>query len=106
MVKLKKKAGQYHHRQLKGALIAAGRVLLEQRGLRGFTLRECARRARVSYAAPAHHFSSVGDLLGEIAAEGFEELAAAMDASATNIHNPARRLVALGRGYIDFASAN
>src|ERR1700678_1225956 len=34
---LKRKAGRYHHGRLKEALISAGRALLEQRGLQGFT---------------------------------------------------------------------
>ena len=57
----------YHHGELREALVAAGRTLLEEKGLRGFTLRECARRASVSHAAPAHHFASIDDLLAEIA---------------------------------------
>ena len=58
------KAGKrYHHGELKEALVSAGRKLLEEKGLRGFTLRECARRAQVSHAAPAHHFKSMDDLL-------------------------------------------
>ena len=53
----------YHRPGLREALVAAGRTLLEEKGLRGFTLRECARRAEVSHAAPAHHFASINDLL-------------------------------------------
>ena len=87
-------------------MIRAGRALIEQRGLQGFTLRECARRARVSHAAPAHHFQSVGDLLAEIAAHGFDELAGAMDAAASGQRDSARRLAALGRAYVSFALSN
>ena len=72
----------YHHGELREALVAAGRKLLEEKGLRGFTLRECARRAQVSHAAPAHHFASIDDLLAEIATRGYRELAAAMTAEA------------------------
>jgi AcrR family transcriptional regulator len=104
--RVKRKASHYHHGRLREALIRAGRALIEQRGLQGFTLRECARRARVSHAAPAHHFHSVGDLLAEIAAYGFDELAAAMDAAARGQRDPARRLAALGRAYVAFALAN
>src|ERR1700722_18212242 len=81
VARARRKTGQYHHGRLKQALVSAGRALLEQRGLEGFTLRECARRARVSHAAPAHHFDTVGDLLAEIAAQGFDDLTAAMDTS-------------------------
>jgi AcrR family transcriptional regulator len=103
---VRRKAGHYHHGRLKEALIGAGRALIEQRGLQGFTLRECARRAGVSHAAPAHHFDSVGDLLAEVAARGFDDLSAAMDAAAADSEDAARRLVALGRGYVVFALAN
>jgi AcrR family transcriptional regulator len=106
VAKLQRKAGRYHHGRLKDALIGAGRALLEQRGLEGFWLRGCARRARVSHAAPAHHFNSVSDLLAEIAARGFDDLTAAMDSSAAGNRDPAEQLVALGRGYVGFAMAN
>jgi AcrR family transcriptional regulator len=100
------KAGHYHHGRLREALIRSGRALIEQRGLQGFTLRECARRAHVSHAAPAHHFRSVNDLLAEIAAQGFDDLSAAMDGAANQERDPPRRIAALGRGYVAFALAN
>jgi len=103
---VQRKAGHYHHGRLREALISAGRALIEQRGLPGFTLRECARRARVSHAAPAHHFQSVGDLLAEIAAQGFEDLAGAMDAAASGERDLGRRLEAFGRAYVAFALSN
>ncbi len=97
----------YHHGELKEALVAAGRKLLEEKGLRGFTLRECARRAEVSHAAPAHHFDSIDDLLAEIATRGFGELTEAMAAEARRAGgDPAARLVGQGVGYMAFAAAN
>jgi AcrR family transcriptional regulator len=65
---------RYHHGDLKEALIAAGEAVLADRGLQGFTLRECARRAGVSHAAPKHHFGDVRGLLTEIAGRGFAQL--------------------------------
>jgi AcrR family transcriptional regulator len=103
---VKRKPGHYHHGELREALVAAGRTLLEQRGRQGFTLRECARRARVSHAAPAHHFRSAGDLLAEIAARGFDQLSAEMDkgmAEAAQRGDSAELFAALGRGYVRFA---
>jgi AcrR family transcriptional regulator len=102
-----KKQAPYHHGELREALVASGRKLLEEKGLRGFTLRECARRAEVSHAAPAHHFSSINDLLAEIATRGFAELAAAMSAEARRAgSDPASRLVGQGVGYMAFAAAH
>ncbi|MFZ5783830.1 MAG: TetR/AcrR family transcriptional regulator [Pseudomonadota bacterium] len=100
-------AKPYHHGELREALVTAGRKLLEEKGLRGFTLRECARRAEVSHAAPAHHFASIDALLAEIATRGYRELAGAMQAEADRTAaDPVRRLVGLGVGYMAFAAAH
>ncbi|TAJ25939.1 MAG: TetR/AcrR family transcriptional regulator [Reyranella sp.] len=101
------KTRAYHHGDLREALVASGRKLLEEKGVRGFTLRECARRADVSHAAPAHHFASMDELLAELVRRGFEELVAAMAAEAGRAGaEPAARLVGLGVGYMAFAAAN
>jgi AcrR family transcriptional regulator len=102
-----KTAKPYHHGELREALVVAGRKLMEEKGLRGFTLRECARRASVSHAAPAHHFASIDALLAEIATRGYQELTAAMTAEARRSNGtPAGRLVGQGVGYMAFAAAN
>ena len=59
---------RYHHGDLRAALIEAGAAILAERGIEGFSLRECARRAAVSPAAPAHHFGDSRGLLTAIAA--------------------------------------
>src|SRR5712675_3147364 len=102
-----KSSGRYHHGELRAALVTAGRKLLEEKGLRDFTLRECARRASVSHAAPAHHFASIDVLLAEIATRGYHDLAAAMAAEARRSNgDAAARLVGQGVGYMAFAAAN
>ena len=103
-----KATAPYHHGDLRTALIAAGRELLAENGERGFTLRECARRAGVSHAAPAHHFPTVGDLLAEIAAAGFEDLTTSMRqfAEEAPAGDAPGCLMGLGRGYVAFALGN
>src|ERR1044071_7347068 len=97
----------YHHGELREALVSAGRKLLEERGIRGFTLRECARRAAVSHAAPAHHFASIDDLMAEIATRGYHELTAARSREAGRSGgDAAARRVGQGVGYMAFAAAN
>jgi len=97
----------YHRPGLREALVAAGRTLLEEKGLRGFTLRECARRAEVSHAAPAHHFASINDLLAAIATLGFGELTAMMASEGEKAGSgAAARLVGQGMGYMAFAAAH
>src|SRR5262249_61976330 len=107
MAQAARTAKPYHHGELREALVHAVRKLLEERGVRGFTLRECARRASVSHAAPAHHFASIDDLLAEIATRGYHELTQAMVAEAKRISgDAAARLGAQGVGYIAFAACH
>jgi AcrR family transcriptional regulator len=98
----------YHHGDLYETLVKAGTELLNEEGLDNFTLRECARRAGVSHAAPKNHFDSVEDLLSEIAARGFEQFVSELGARADSafIQTPDDRMIAMGRAYIAFARAN
>lgn len=103
----RKRSKTYHHGDLREALILAATALLEEKGLSSFTLRECARRAGVSHAAPAHHFAGAADLLAEIAARGFERFVLALGAAAEAIDTiPEKRLAAMGEAYVAFALAN
>jgi AcrR family transcriptional regulator len=96
----------YHHGDLRAALIEATEGLLAERGIEGFTLREVARRAGVSPAAPLHHFGSAAGLLTEVSILGYEELTRSLRAgTATGGKNPARRLCGQGMGYVQFALA-
>ncbi len=98
----------YHHGDLYEALVKAGTDILTEDGLEKFTLRECARRAGVSHAAPKNHFASVEDLLSEISARGFDNFVATLDAEADGAasQSPDERLIAMGRAYVAFARAN
>ncbi len=98
------RANRYHHGDLRSALLKAAEAELAEKGVRGFTLRSCARRAGVSHAAPAHHFPDVTALLSEMAAIGFEDLTNAMrDRRARAERSPRAQFVASGQGYVDFA---
>lgn len=71
----------YHHGSLRQALLTEGKALLAEAGAQAVTLRELARRAQVSHAAPQRHFADRDDLLEELAAQGFEELTGALQAA-------------------------
>jgi len=92
----------YHHKGLRLALISAADAILRERGVEGFTLREAARRAGVSAAAPGHHFGNSAGLLTEIAILGFEELTRSLQ-QASRIEPPTARLRAQGIAYARFA---
>lgn len=64
----------YHHGGLKQALMDAAATLLDIRGRDALTLREAARRAGVSEAAPYRHFDNLDALLGAVAVESLDML--------------------------------
>ncbi|HEY1281572.1 MAG TPA: TetR/AcrR family transcriptional regulator [Acidimicrobiales bacterium] len=64
----------YHHGNLRAVLLDAALAEIAERGPQALSLRELARRAGVSHAAPAHHFGDKAGLLTAIAAEGFRRL--------------------------------
>ena len=95
---------RYHHGDLPNALRAAAADLIAERGLGDFSLREVARRAGVSHAAPAHHFGDSTGLLTSLAKEGFTYLGDSLDAARAGIDDPVERLVAVGRAYVRVAT--
>ena len=92
----------YHHPDLAATLRSAAADLITERGPAGFSLREVARRADVSHAAPAHHFGDVTGLLTSVAIEAFDHLDAEMG-TADDVADPVERLVAVGRAYVRIA---
>jgi AcrR family transcriptional regulator len=94
----------YHHGDLRRALLDAARATLREQGPEALSLREVARRAGVSHAAPYHHFSAREALLGAVAAEAYAEMDRAMaEAQAAAPEAPTAQLVAVGMGYLLFA---
>ncbi|WP_149828694.1 TetR/AcrR family transcriptional regulator [Streptomyces tailanensis] len=68
----------YHHGDLRRAILRAALDAIATDGPSALSLRDLARRAGVSHAAPAHHFKDRTGLLTAIAAEGHGLLAAAL----------------------------
>jgi AcrR family transcriptional regulator len=93
----------YHHGNLREALIDAAIGLIEERGPDGFTLREIARRARVSRAAPYRHFRDRDDLLAAVVEQGFQGLSEVMARVANSTRSPLERLRRCGGAYVTFA---
>jgi AcrR family transcriptional regulator len=93
----------YHHGDLRKALLIAAEAELSEKGVEGFTLRGCAKRAGVSHAAPAHHFRDADALLTALAAEGFERFLATIVAHRPEGSSPRGELGGAGLGYIAFA---
>jgi len=94
----------YHHGNLRESLMTAADELLARQGLAGLTLREVARVAGVSHAAPYHHFASLDELLAAVAARSFEVLGAAI-ADAAGAADPREAMLRIGDVYVAHARA-
>lgn len=95
----------YHHGDLKRALTSAALSLVAEKGPKGFTLTEAARRAGVSAAAPYRHFADKAALLAAVAEQGFRDLHAEL-AAASSAKEPKDRVADLGRAYVRWAVAH
>jgi AcrR family transcriptional regulator len=99
-----KRKADYHHGNLRRALIDAAVSAIAKHGVDALNLRQLAARAGVTPGAPYHHFTDREELLAAIAEEGFGRLAAELIAGRDAAGAEASaRLEALGRAYINFA---
>lgn len=94
----------YHHGNLRETLLLAAEATLAARGVQGTTLRDVAKAAGVSHAAPYHHFASLNDLLAAVAERGFVALGDAME-RATATPNTRERLLQIAQAYVGCAQA-
>src|SRR5438309_1027873 len=96
----------YHHGALRDALLQAAERVLERDGLAGLTLRAVAREAGVSHAAPTHHFGDLTGLVSELAAIGFRQFNATMEAARATGTLPLEKSMAGAKAYVGYAQAH
>lgn len=97
----------YHHGDLRRTLLDTAMAMLDEEAGWRFTLRELARRAGVSHAAPYKHFADKGALLAEMAMIGFDRLRASLEAVASMEQVPSQdAFLVIGRTYVAFGMAN
>ena len=122
MVSKAKAAGRptYHHGNLRKALVEAGTRLAEQGGPEHVGVRAAAREVGVTPTAAYRHFADADELRSAVKDRAFQALAEAVQAEVASVADPgagdagsagdagdvaARRLEAIGRGYVHFALA-
>ncbi|GAA4823229.1 TetR/AcrR family transcriptional regulator [Nocardioides caeni] len=101
---MSRSASGYHHGDLRRALVAAGVTLLDEQPPGRISLREVAREAGVSHAAPYHHFGDRGDLLKAVGDECMRDFLDRQESAVAAENDPAARLVALGEAYVAYAA--
>lgn len=84
------------------------RDIIREQGVSVVSIREVARRARVSHAAPSHHFGNKAGLLTAFAVQGFDRLGDTVTAqiAATGAATPPDVLAVMGQTYVRFALEN
>jgi len=93
----------YHHGDLKNALIEAGIEILAKEGVGGLSLREAARKAGVSHAAPYAHFADKQALIAAIATDGHKKIHDRITRVIEQVPgDPLRQLVELAWAYVEF----
>jgi AcrR family transcriptional regulator len=94
----------YHHGRLRAALLAEAERTLREQGIEALSLRDLARQAGVSHAAPRRHFADRQALLDALAEAGFarlgDEVRAAIDGADGDYQ---ARLRAAATAYVRFA---
>lgn len=102
---MKPESAWHYDGDLKAALTAAARTIVERDGVEALTLRAVATATGVSAMAPYHHFKDRAALVAAVAAQGFDQLYhEKMAALADAPGDPARRIVAGSIAYVRFVA--
>jgi len=100
-----KKDKQFHHGDLKPALLKAARELLDEEGEIGVGVRAVARKVGVSHAAPVNHFKDRRALLTALTAELIDDVRVDIDKRLADVSkDPVARIEAIANAFIDYGA--
>ena len=94
---------EYHHGNLKKALVGAALIILKNEGIQSLSLRAVARSVGVSATAPYSHFNDKTSLLAAVARKGYLSMAKSMELEAMGTITKKERMLSMARGYVNFA---
>jgi AcrR family transcriptional regulator len=101
------KKKRYHHPDLRQALLDGAMRLIDEEGLRGFSLRKLAKQAGVSHAAPYRHFADKEQILVTLMMEGHKRLTQSLVAAEQGCRGSAvDKYLAMAHAYLEFARQN
>ena len=99
MATKKKRADQYHHGDLRSAIVANAWKVVSKSGIEALSLRAVSEALGVSHAAPGHHFDGKDGLIEALRQEAWKRFADALEPGLKE-KEPLR---ATGRTYVAFA---
>jgi len=102
----RKRAGQYHHGDLRRALIDQALRTIDKQGVEGLTLRAVGEALGVSRTALYRHFSDKQSLIAAVAREGFRTLRRDLLEAWERDGRGQAGFHAMGEAYLAFAVAN
>jgi AcrR family transcriptional regulator len=88
---------------LKEACILAAREVISEQGVEGLSMRDIARKLKISHQAPYRHFPNRDHLLAEIMRRCFVDFADYLDTQSKA--RPDDELKGMGEAYMNYASA-
>lgn len=100
----KTKPRKYHHGDLQRALIQAALTIITTKGVHALSVREAAKLAGVSSAAPYRHFPTKDSLVAAAALEGHRMIASRLKEAVEKYPDDTeRQLLEAAKAYIHFA---
>lgn len=96
----------YHHGDLRNALINGGLRMLTRDGIASFSMRKLSNELGVSHAAAYRHFASKEDLLREILRESSKRFNDALFSAASDSVETREDLLRIGVAYVLFFVRN
>ncbi len=97
----------YHHGDLKQEIIHNGLLLLNKKGIEGFSLRKVASMCGVSHNAPYKHFKDKDELINEIIREVGKKFNLVLLEVVERYRNkPKLQIVEMGKTYVKFMMEN
>lgn len=101
------KPKNYHHGNLREALLDVAIEQLREKGVENLSLRALARAVGVSQTAPYRHFEDKSELLAAMATSGYRNLLRALRKTSDAAKDcPREQLFAFAHAYVDYAAHN
>ena len=92
----------YHHGDLRNALIETGIELINEKGIRRFSLRGVAAKCGVSHTAPYAHFKDMDELLRAMSEHVATRFVQMLQAAIEGRENQIDVITSIGKAYITF----